>query len=70
MKYLFRQNFGNVTILAIVENPRVENGTVYAKKVGEFVGWSNNKEMFEACTPVEFIAGGGLWNMTEYTDQL
>lgn len=70
MKYLFTQRSGNVTTLVIVENPSIENGTVYAKKVGQFAGWSDHKEVYEACEPVEFIAGGGPWNMTEYKDQL
>ena len=70
MKYLFSQHSGNTTTLVIVENPRVENGTVYAKKVGRFAGWRDQEEVYEACEPVGFIAGGGPWNMTEYTDQL
>ena len=71
MRYLFSQTHGNSTTLVIVENPRVENGTVYATQVGAFAGWDDNHEyVFEACAPVQFIAGGGPWNMTEFTRQL
>ena len=71
MRYLFSQSHGNSTTLVIVENPEVKEGTVYATKVGRFAGWNDaNKKVYESCSPVEFIAGGGPWSMTEYTGQL
>ena len=71
MRYLFSQQQGNSTTLVIVENPRVENGTVYATQVGVFAGWEDNCEyVYKSCAPVQFIAGGGPWSMTEYTRQL
>ena len=71
MRYLFSQTHGHSTTLVIVENPEIKDGTVYATKVGVFAGWDEaREEVYEACTPVKFIAGGGPWSMTEYTRQL
>ena len=72
MKYLFKQTVGNQngtsTTLVILENPQIKDGTVYATKIGQFHGWNEAKEeVFSSCSPVRFIAGGGPWNMTEYT---
>lgn len=70
MRYLFSQAHGNSTTVAIIENYEVKDGTVYATKVGKFAGWINGEEVYEACSPVKFIAGGGPWSMTEYVGQL
>lgn len=73
MRYLFTQHQGNTTVLFILENPLVEDGIVYATIVGNFAGWSkddDSKYVFESCPPRSFIAGGGPWIMTGYTDQL
>lgn len=71
MRYVFSQPCGNSTMLAIVENVEIIDGIVYATKVGKFAGWNDAKEhVYEACQPVEFIAGGGPWTLTGYKGQL
>ena len=71
MRYLFEQTSGNTTKLAIMKNPEIKDGTVFAKKVGEFAGWNGPGErVYQSCTPVQFIAGGGPWTLTEFTDPL
>ena len=71
MRYIFSQQQGNSTNIVIVENPEVKEGTVYATKVGEIAELTTEgKVVFQACTPVKFIAGGGPWDMTEYTKKL
>ena len=69
--YLFVQSSSNSTLSVIIDNPRIENGTVYATQIGIFSGWNNKREeVYQACSPVDFIAGGGPWSMTEFTDKL
>ena len=71
MRYLFSQSSGNTTTIAIVENPDIKAGTVYAIQVGEFTGWNDEgKAVYKACSPKNFIAGGGPWTLTEYTGKL
>ena len=71
MRYIFSQQQGNSTILVIVENPEVKEGTVYATKVGDVAGLTTERKIvFKACAPVKFVAGGGPWDMTEYTEKL
>lgn len=71
MKFLFSQRSENATTLVIVENPKVKENTVYATQVGVFNGWNDEgKEIYKACSPVKFIAGGGPWTLTEYTEEL
>jgi hypothetical protein len=71
MRYLFSQTTVNSTTLVIVKDPTIQNGTVYATKIGEFAGWNNARErVYQSCTPVQFIAGGGPWTLTEFTDPL
>lgn len=70
MKYLFVQTSGNSTFMAILENILVKDGTVYATKVGQFSGWVDSEAVYEACEPVQFIAGGGPWHMSEYKEEL
>ena len=69
MRYVFQQISGNTTVTCIVENPTVKDGALYAVKVGRFTGWTGEEEAFEACTPVQFIAGGN-WTLTEFKGQL
>ena len=71
MKFLFSQKHGNTTVVVILENPEIKEGIVYATKVGAFEGWGfEHEEIYKSCPPVKFIAGGGPWCMTEYTDEL
>ena len=71
MRYIFSQQQGNSTRFAILEDPEVREGTVYATKVGEVAGLTTERKVvFEACTPVKVIAGGGPWSMEEYTENL
>ena len=59
------------TVLAIVENPEVKDGTLYATKVGIFDSWNwAGEEVYKACIPVEFIAGGGPWTLEKYFGKL
>ena len=71
MRYLFTQCHGSSTTLVIVEDPKVVDGTLYATKIGQFSGWNDEEEeVYKACSPVRFIAGGGPWTLEEYTSQL
>lgn len=75
MKYLFSQRTGNITLLAILENPEVKDGVVHGKKVANFAGldeesYDKLKEVYKACQPVDFYAGGASWAMEEYTGDI
>lgn len=71
MRYLFQQSNGNSTTYAIVEKPSIKDGIVHATQVGKIAGWNKAGDLcFQPCPPVDFIAGGGPWTLTEYQGQL
>ena len=71
MKFLFVMHSGTHTMLAILEDVRIEDGTVSATQIGQFDGWADDRtERYVRCEPKQFIAGGGPWTLTEYTKPL
>ena len=71
MRYLFTQSHVNTTTLLILANPTFKDGIVFATKVGVFAGLDENgNQAFQACEPVKYIAGGGPWELTEFTGNL
>ena len=73
MRYLLTLHAGNSSVFIIVENPRFQKkGVVKATQVGKLEGFDEKSHelVFTACEPIEFIAGGGPWTMTEYKGTL
>ena len=69
-RYLLRQQYEKYTLVVVIEDPRIEDGTVYGVKVGNFTGWENHDALYERCDPVEYLAGGGPWTITEFKGRL